>query len=95
MPSDEDTKRLAVALCEVEKHYPMPGISPGRKALGLLAFTAFSVYRPVVTAVVRGELHGPAQAQAPVQVQAPAPIAPAPVAVVPSAADWGFPAGNA
>lgn len=44
--TDDEAKRLAGACANVQRHYPLPAISPGKMALGMLFWTAGAIYVP-------------------------------------------------
>ena len=44
--TDDEAKRLASAAANVQRHYPIPSISPGKMALGMLFWTAGAIYMP-------------------------------------------------
>lgn len=49
--NDDEAKRLASALAEVNRHYQLPVISPKHMALATLAWTAGSIYVPRALAI--------------------------------------------
>ena len=62
-PEHERTKRLAAALANVQRHYSMPSLDPGKMALAMLAWTAGTTYFPVLREVAnkrKGEAPPPA-----------------------------------
>jgi len=65
---EEKCRRLAVAMNEVQKHYRIPALSPGKLALATLVWTAGTVYRPVIGAMIARK-----QGRVPVFVP-PAPV---------------------
>lgn len=44
--TDDEAKRLASAAANVQRHYPMPAISPGKMALGMFFWTCGAIYMP-------------------------------------------------
>lgn len=50
--SEDEAKRLATALAEVQKHYPIPALSPGKVALATLIWTAGALYKPRIGAML-------------------------------------------
>lgn len=89
---EEPCRRLAVALNEVQKHYPLPAISPGKMALATLIWTAGSIYVPVARSVAarRANPGTLASVQAPVsRRETPPPLEPN----VPAVSEWFVPPG--
>jgi hypothetical protein len=82
LPTPEAEKRLAQALLNVQAHYPIPSVSPGRMAVAALLWAAWGCYKPMVLSATKGAPATPAPAHA----SAPAPHA-APVQV-PEVQDW-------
>ena len=77
--TDDEAKALAKGIIEVNKHYPIPNMTPGYVAIGALASTAFMIYKKRVPALMKRK--PPVQA-APVApgTHVPANVPPAPVA---------------
>jgi phosphoenolpyruvate synthase/pyruvate phosphate dikinase len=44
--TDDEAKRLASAAANVQRHYPIPAISPGKMALGVFFWTCGAIYMP-------------------------------------------------
>ena len=81
--SPDEARRLATAAVEVQRHYPMPALDPGKVAVATLVWTAGSIYWPRIRA-----LGSRTRRRTPDAPAAPAgnvvPMAP----VTASSADW-------
>ena len=93
----DEADRLARAVAEVNKHYPVPMIDPKYVAIGALAVTAFSIYAPRAVAYTSRRKSGRAFSRADeAAARHVEPSVPEPGLVMPEAAaqSW-FDAGNA
>lgn len=48
--SQDEARRLATAAAEVQRHYTLPALDPGKVALATLVWTAGSIYWPKMRA---------------------------------------------
>jgi hypothetical protein len=77
---DDESRKLAEALANVTRHMSLPALSPEKMALGMLFWTAGSIYVPRVMAISarkRGAVPGFAQEGPPAAQEGPPPINPA------------------
>lgn len=90
---EEKCRRLAVAMNEVQKHYPLPALSPDKLALATLVWTAGTVYRPVIGAVIARKQGRAPEAVIPAPVSTGSAHVPVPTEA-PAVSDWFVPEGT-